>query len=246
MAELTFQTEAEKRFTPFLDELLGTSREKIHSVQVTGSALTEDYDPKRSDINSVVVLKEMDLKFLRVLAPLGKKYGKKGVAAPLIMTQDYIRASLDVFPVEFLNIHWVHRTLFGDNPFAEIEVKPSDLRQQCERELKVRLIGMRQNYLSASGDLKILAEGFVKAFSGYIPLFRGILFLLGQGIPPAGMAAVLAGMEDKTGQSMETFREILAARQGKKKFSMDELHLLFENCYTTVETLGRMIDEIPV
>ncbi len=245
MAELHFHEDAKKRFTPFLEELLGTAKEKIDSVQVTGSALTPNYDPQRSDINSVVVLKEMDLKFLGVLAPLGKKYGKKRVAAPLIMTPVYIENSLDVFPVEFLNIRWVHRTLFGADPFAEIEVQRPDLRRQCERELKVRLIGMRQNYLSASGDRKILMESFLQAFSGYIPLFRSILFLLGKE-PPLDMADVLTEMEAGTGRSMEVFRKVLRARQQKTKFSMDELNLLFETAYNAIEALGEITNDIEV
>lgn len=245
MAELTFQEEAEKRFTPFLDELLGASREKIHSVQVMGSALTSDYDPKRSDINSVVVLKEMDLKFLGVLAPLGKKYGKKGVAAPLIMTPDYIKTSLDVFPVEFMNIRWVHRNLFGEDPFAAIEVRRSDLRQQCERELKVRLIGMRQSYLSASGDRRVLTDNFLQTFSGYIPLFRAILFLMGEE-PPIRMAAVLTALAATTDRSTEVFQKVLQARREKTKFSMNDLDLLFEAYYNAIEALGKIIDAIEI
>jgi len=46
----------------------------------------------------------MELGFLESLAPKGKKYRKSGVASPLVMTPDYIQNSLDVFPIEFLNI----------------------------------------------------------------------------------------------------------------------------------------------
>jgi len=245
MAEPPFHEDAKKRFTPFLEELLGSAKEKIHSVQVTGSALTPDYDPKGSDVNSVVVLEEMDLDFLKLLAPLGKKYGKKGIAAPLIMTPAYIENSLDVFPVEFLNIRWVHRTLFGADPFAAIEVERSDLRQQCERELKVRLIGMRQHYLSAAGDRKILLASLLQDFSGYIPLFRAILFLLGKE-PPRDRSGVLHEMEAETGRSMEVFRRLLQARREKRRIPLEELNGIFESCYNTTESLGEIIDAMEI
>ena len=90
---------AAKKIKPFLDAILGSYYEKIHSIHVTGTAITDDFDEKISDVNSVFVLKQMDLKFLELLAPLGKKYGKQKVAAPLIMTPDYIHTSLDVFPI---------------------------------------------------------------------------------------------------------------------------------------------------
>jgi len=63
-----------EKFKPFQDEILSSYQDKIHSITITGSALTDDFDPKKSDINSVFVLTKMDLKFLELLAPLGKKY----------------------------------------------------------------------------------------------------------------------------------------------------------------------------
>ena len=106
---------AAKNVRPFLDEVLAGYQEKIHSVYVTGTAITEDFDEKISDVNTLVVLKEMDLGFLELLAPLGKKYGKHKVAAPLIMTPDYIKSSLDVFPLEFLNFKLIHAAVFGED-----------------------------------------------------------------------------------------------------------------------------------
>ena len=169
-----------ERFNPFQEDILANFKNKIHSITITGSALTDDFDPKRSDINSIFVLNKMDLKFLELIAPLGKKYGKKGVSAPLIMTQEYIMSSLDVFPLEFLNIKLLHKTVFGEDLFKDMEINPSDLRLQCERELKVRMIGLRQGYISSAGDKKLLAKMFADSFSGYIPLFKGIILISGK------------------------------------------------------------------
>ena len=144
MSEINLRTAITDRYKPFLEVLLGDHQEKIHSVYIVGSALTLDFDPKISDINSVIVLHEMDLKFLELLAPLGRKYGKKRISAPLIMTPAYIDKSRDVFPIEFLNIKLLHHTVFGQDIFKSLDIDRSDLRHQCERELKVKLIGLRQ------------------------------------------------------------------------------------------------------
>jgi len=109
------------KIKPFLDEILAHNAGRIHSIHVTGTAVTDDFDDKFSDVNSVVVLKQMDLKFLEVLAPLGKKYGKESVAAPLVMTPEYIQNSLDVFPIEFLNFKLVHATVVGEDILQGIE-----------------------------------------------------------------------------------------------------------------------------
>ncbi len=108
MNELKVDDNAEAKFKPFLDVVLNNYKDKIHSIHIIGSALTEDFNPKTSDINSILVLKRFDLKFLEDFAPLGKKFGKKQISSLLIMTPEYVSIFLDVFPIEFLTINVLH------------------------------------------------------------------------------------------------------------------------------------------
>ena len=101
------------RITPMVEDLLREHASNIHSFHLVGSAVIPDYNEKLSDINSVLVLKAMDLRVLAFLAPLGKKYGRKRIAAPLVMTPEYIESSLDAFPVEFLDFKHIHKTVYG-------------------------------------------------------------------------------------------------------------------------------------
>jgi len=243
MTDPTLNQEAAERFKPFQDEIFRSYKDNIHSITITGSSLTDDFVPGKSDVNSVFVLGAMDLKFLEILAPLGKKYGKKRIAAPLIMTAEYIRTSLDVFPMEFLNIKLLHKTLYGEDIFGDLEIGPSDLRLQCERELKVRLIGIRQGYLSCSGDGKILADMFIDSFSGYIPLFRSIILLLGKE-PPLRNHDVLTVLEDVSGINTRVFRTVLTQKKQKTKLTMEQLNAIFEDYYTALEKLGDITDDI--
>lgn len=234
---------AAKKIKPFMEEILGSYYGKIHSIHVTGTAITEDFDEKISNINSVFVLKQMDLKFLEILAPLGKKYGKKQVSAPLIMTTDYIRRSLDVFPIEFLNFKLVHSTIFGEDILRALEIDRMDLRHQCEREIKAKLIWLRQGYISAAGDKKILTEGFVQSITGYIPLFRGIISLLGQE-PPVRHKDVISSLSRAADINTDVFDRVLHAKHQKAKLSIEDLNEIFENYYSATEALGKIVDEI--
>ncbi|MDO9028221.1 MAG: hypothetical protein Q7U68_05100, partial [Candidatus Roizmanbacteria bacterium] len=170
--------------------------------------MTEDFDNKSSDINSIFILKEMDLKFLELIAPLGKKYGKDKIAAPLIMTPEYIKGSIDVFPVEFLNFKLIHATVFGEDIFENLEISRMDLRRQCERELKVKLIWLRQNYISYLGNIQTMAENFANSISGYIPLFRGIIILLGKQ-PPVKQVEVIRAISETAGINTNVFLKVL-------------------------------------
>jgi len=234
---------AAEKIRPFLDEILAGFREKIHSVYVTGTAITDDFNEKISDVNTLVVLKEMDLRFLHLLAPLGKKYGKHKVAAPLIMTPEYIESSLDVFPIEFLNFKMIHSVVFGEDLLRDLEIDRRDLRSQCERELKVKLIGIRQSYISAQGDRKLLNRGFVNSIAGYIPLFRGIIYLFGK-TPPVKQRDVIETLGAETKVNTDVFAKAFREKHKQIKLSVEELSTMFEDYYAATEKLGRLVDEI--
>lgn len=239
----TLNPAARKIITPFFDEILGDYAEKIHSIYVTGSAVTDDFNEKESDVNSIIVLKEMDLRFLELLAPLGKKYGKKRVAAPLIMTPEYIKTSLDVFPVEFLNFKLIHMTVYGEDVFGDIEIERMDLRHQCERDIKSKLIWLRQGYISSRGDKKILTERFVNSITDYIPLFRGIITLAGKE-PPVLQGEVIKALSEAVKIDTAIFTNVLREKREKVKLSIEELNTIFEDYYSATERLGKIIDEI--
>lgn len=234
---------ARERIKPFLEEILSKHTEKIHSIHVTGTAVTDNFDPKTSDVNSIFVLKEMDLKFLELIAPMGRKYGKTKVAAPLIMTPEYIKSSLDVFPVEFLNFRLIHATVIGEDILENIEISRMDLRHQCERELKSKLIWLRQGYLSSLGNSKTLTESFVNSITGYIPLFRGIIVLLGKE-PPVKHGDVLSELAEASGVNTYVFAKVLKEKREKIKLSIEELNTIFEDYYAATEKLGNLVDEI--
>lgn len=236
---------AAERIGPFLEEVIAAGGANIHSIHIVGSSVTDDFDPKGSDINSLFVLREMDMKFLEMLAPKGRKYGKKKIAAPFIMTSDYIKTSSDVFPVEFLSFKLVHQTVFGEDILKDITVNAENLRQQCERELKSKLIGLRQGYLSSAAVREALTDVLVRNITGSIPAFRGVIFLFGK-TPPVLRADVLVTLSALTGIGPAIFEKILTVKKEHVKPSLEELNLLFKEYYAAIERLSKVVDEIKV
>ena len=187
----------------------------------------------------------MDLRFLEAIAPLGKKYGKQKVGAPLIMTPQYITGSLDVFPIEFLNFKLIHHTALGEEILDKIELRARDLRHQCEWEIKTKLIGLRQGYLSAQADRRLLSENFGVIITGAIPLFRGIVFLLQNQIP-IPQNAVIKALSEAVDIDTSVFSTALQVKQKIIKPSIDEFYQIFENYYAALEKLGRIVNEITI
>lgn len=229
------------RFAPFAEEVLNKYVDDVHSIYVVGSAVTSDYSEKTSDINSVIVFKNMDFGFLEFIAPLGKKYRKKGIAVPLTMTPAYIDSSLDVFPMEFLDLKNIHITVFGEDILGELSVDNSNLRLQCEREIKAKLISLRRGYLSSMGDRKSLSEHLVGMIYGYVPLFRAVIHLLGK-VPPLDKHKVAVVLRDITGLETDIFEKMILVRKKALTLSKEEILSAFKQYYAAVEKLAGIVD----
>ena len=229
---------------PMVEDMLREHASNIHSISIVGSAVIPDYNEKLSDINSVVVLHDMDLRFIEFLAPLGKKYGKKRIAAPLVMTPAYIRDSLDAFPVEFLDFKLIHKTVYGADIFNTLEMDRSHLRIQCEREIKTRLIGLRQGYVSSLGKKEEIAAVLVRSITGSMALFRAIISLLGKE-PPVSRAEVVSRFGSSTGIETAVLEHMLMLKTKRIKPSEQELRTLFERYYKALEATGKIINELP-
>lgn len=131
---------------------------KLIGLTVFGAVLDEGFDASREPADSVMVLDAVDLNLLRRLAEHGPRLGGRGIAAPLVMTPEYIAKSLDTFPLEFLEIQRRRATVSGRDCFEQLEFAPQNVRLQCERELKRILIRLRQGLLAAAGRDAVLGE----------------------------------------------------------------------------------------
>ncbi len=238
-------SEAAEKIEEFYGDISRIAGDNLHSFHVVGSVLTPDYDPKTSDINSIVVLKRMEMGFLSGMATLGRKYKKRSVSAPLIMTPEYIRKSLDVFPIEFLDFRLIHRTIAGDDILAGVEIEKRNLRLQAERELKSKLIWLRQGFISSMGDRKLLAQTLSGSITGYMPLFRAIINLFGE-TPPVKREEVLTRLEEITGIRTGVFRKMLLLKRKEITLSGDDLQKAFEDYYNATEEITRKVDEINI
>lgn len=226
----------------FLDILRSYSH-NIHSIHIVGSAVTPDFNEKTSNVNSVIILHKINFDFIRFLASLGKKYSKKGIAAPLIMTLEYVYDSLDVFPVEFHDFHLIHKTVFGEDIFGGLVIEKGHLRLQCEREIKARLIGLRQSYISSFGEKDRLANILSQLIVGCMPIIRAIIYLLGKE-PPARRHDAVRTFNELTSIEAGVLERLLMLKSHAIKPSVEELHQIFEQFYSVLEKTGKVVDEI--
>ncbi len=210
-----------------------------------GSTLTPDYHPLTSDINSVVLFNGLDIGAIRKLAPVGRAHAKKRISPPLLMTMEHLEDTAQVFPLEFLNFALVHLAVYGDDIFADLRIDRKALRLQCERELKVMLVSLRQGYLTMLEDKKRLREAFFKSIKSYIPLMRGLIYMLGKE-PPVAASQVMETLSAMTGVDTGIFGMVHEKKRLRARLSSGELDTALELYYEATRRLADITDETTV
>lgn len=217
--------------------------DNLQSITVVGSSLTKDFKPGQSDINTVLVLGTQTLSSLNAIAALARPMRKRRISAPLLMTPDYIERSRDVFGVEFLDLQLTHQTILGSDPFASLSFDKKDVRLQCERELKAMLIRLRQGYIAAAADRRLVRDILISAAKGLGPLLRAILWLKDidrpkEAVPTFNKAAAEFSIKTTPLITAEKWRH------QKVRLTETEMEDSFNSVYGAVDQLATFVDKL--
>lgn len=210
----------------FALKLLDNLGDNIKTILLYGSAAGVNYKPGVSDVNIAVIVERLDFAVLKQASVLVKEGRRHKIAPPLFLTKDYVLNSLDVFPIEFSEIKAQHKTIFGEDFFAGLDIPLKDVRLLCEQQIKGKLLHLRQAYLDVGANPHVLKNFVSRAFNDLIPVFRQLIILKGQ-------------MPCEKKEDM--FRQLAMI------FSLDQQALTenhFQNFLNQLEVLARHMDSL--
>ena len=229
-----------------LGDLKRVFKEDLVSVALYGSAAGDEYRPGLSDINLLVVVAPEGLSALDRLAPFHKAWQKKRAASPLVLSREEMEASLDAFPLEFLNMRLLHRTLEGPDLLEGLELNPADLRLQCERELRGKMLMLRRAVISSDGREERLRFTVLSSIKAFAAIFRGVLILLGR--DPAGLSSdrvLTAAAQELNLKDGAVFSSLWDLREAKKR-PKGEITDLVRRYLRVIAEAARKVDGLPV
>ncbi|MBI4161142.1 MAG: hypothetical protein HY509_01690, partial [Acidobacteria bacterium] len=198
---------------------------------------------RRSDLNVLVVLKDLELEWLERATEVAVRWTRRGNPPMLFFTPELIRESQDVFPMEFLDIRDSHRVLAGEDFFREVRVAPENLRLQCESELKGKMIQLREGYLLTQGKKRDLFRVLVGSFSAVMTLCRAVLRLGGE-TSPGAHAAVIDRTCRRFGLEEVPFRRVAAWKRGEPAGSLAEVRAVFRDYYRELRKLQNAVNRL--
>jgi hypothetical protein len=226
------------QFVADMQEHLGPD---LTSITVVGSATGPDFQAGVSDINTVLLLSRLDRSGLDVISGMGKGLHKRHLALPLLMTSEYIERSRDVFGVELLDFQLSGQTVLGDDPFEGLTFERSDVRLQCERELKAMLIRLRQGYMASAGNVRLLRDVLVSSGKTLLPYLRAMVWL-NEGDRENSIQGTLSQARETLGIETAALDTLVQWRNTKVKVKSDALILGFDATYTVIEQLADWVD----
>ena len=179
----------------FVDRLRDGAGDELLAVVLYGSAARGDFHAGQSDFNLLIELRDLELPSLATLGDAIAWWRRKQQPLPRIFSPQMIAEAADVFPVEFLDIAHHHVMLHGDDPFEGLEIHKDHLRLQCERELREKLMRLREAYIEARGKSRPLQRLLARSFSTFLALFRGSLHLWHATVPAHNAEVIRAFCE---------------------------------------------------
>lgn len=206
-----------RRAEGFAEELEKAFGEVLVSVVLYGSAARGEYREGESDLNVLVLVRDVTPEILRGASVLSRRWVTEKNPPPLILSEEEWRRSADVFPIEISDIQDAHRTLRGPDPFAGVVIDAAHLRLQCEHELKGKQIQLRERYLLTADLPEELGTLLKKSFSTFLVLFRTVLRLAGDGAAHDPETTVRRTAQH-AGFDPEPLLEILRARRDRSTF----------------------------
>jgi len=210
---------------------------------LTGSVLTQGFDPTRSEVNVLLVGRDLDVDTLDAAARVLPDSKQRPRFAPLFMTERQIQKSLDSFPIEWTEIHERHLLIEGQDVLGNLQVPRTYLRLQCEHELRAKLILLRQSYVLSGARPDRLEAVLRSSASGFATLFRTLLRLAGE-TPPADSAQVIERVATVHRVQAEGLLGAYLVRADQRRYRGHEMLAIYRKFLIEIERLVSAIDSM--
>jgi predicted nucleotidyltransferase len=202
----------ETKLQELVNRLQHACGDNLVSVVLYGSTAREEFHEQYSDVNVLVLCRELSSGHLSAVAPVVRWWShEERLTPPLLMTIDEMRESADVFAIELLDIQNTHRTLFGEDIASTIQVPMNLHRVEVEHELRSTLLRLRQHLLLSPDKEEELRMVLVKSITSVLTLIRHALITLGDD-PPQDRTKLLEHASKLFGFDLGPLQVILKLR----------------------------------
>jgi len=238
-----FPQDPKEIFSEIIDDYKGLFGDDLISIILYGSGAGQNYRPGRSDINFMIVLTEEGIERLHKAFKVVETWQKRKVAIPLFLTELYVESSMDVFPIEYLNFQRNHVLVYGKDILEGLSFDRELVRLQCEREVKGKLLLLREAYMETGGKGKALRDVIGQSIGAFIAIFDALLYVKEQEIPNERREVVNLTC-NAFGLDAGLFQKLLDFKEEVIKPKDTQTKSLFQDYLKEVRKLSKIVDTL--
>jgi len=225
-----------------LTELLSRSHgPRLRTVTGYGEWLHSPAD-RRLPAHVLVVIDGLDPARLRADAAEVSMFGRLGLD-PLFLELRAFGNSLDVFPLEFLEMQALYEVVNGDDLLAGLEFPPASLRLQVEEELRSLRCGLHQELAREGHRPRALRRMIAQRFGELSRVWRGMLSLAGQPVPAESLPLQNA-VADQYGLDRLVLDQLRAVHEDVQRPDFEELGRIADTLDRLLATVTAQIDAL--
>lgn len=241
-----------KKIDNLINDLKEIFNERLTSVILYGSCVTGDCESDFADINTIVVVDNLEAIDLKNSYSAVKQFSTNylwGIfsyhkhPAPLFMDKAEWFNSCDVYPIEYSDIKARFKILYGEDLVTSLNLEKKNLRHQCEYEMKNLLIKLRQNYIAKSSDKKEIEHLLKISSKSFFAIFRAILRLTEDSVP-FNHKKVIDLLSQKVKIEKEVFLKILELRTNSKAIYKKDYEQAVQKMIDSADEVLKYVDKL--
>lgn len=226
-----------------VQKLTAAYGDRLLSVVLFGSAAAGDYQGSWSDLNILCVLRQVRRNELQESEPIVRWWREKGNPSPVMLSEQEVSTSTDVFPLEFRDMLDSRKVLHGADPLVGVSIDDLHYRILVEHELRAKLLRLRQKAAGVLSDHDLTIRLLADSLSTFCVLARHALRLHGEPAPATKRATIELAAE-RFGIGGRAFYTLLDLRDGAVKPKSLDAPALFEDYLKEIEALVNAVDRL--
>lgn len=242
LSDLNLPEKVKNDLKSFSEEISGLLGSELVSLSVYGSAVTGNFSEDVSDINVLLVVKEVLMSLLRKIAPAVEKAEDNKITIFLVTEGDML-SSCDVFPIKFMEIKRHHLVIIGSDIASKLPICNDHLRLRAEQELKNIMFRLRQAYLKRYGTPDFMKNNLAKFISPYLKALKTMIYLK-TGSYCDDVTEALKQAESLFQIKKDPLEKILSLRKGKLNLSYNEIEDLYGEFLEVVQHSAKQADKL--
>jgi hypothetical protein len=235
--------DTQKLLQAYVKDVKGRLGDQLEGMLLYGSAIRGEFLPGRSNLNILLLVSSYDSALLKQYGSLHRQWSKEQIVVPLFLTEEELRTSAAVFPLEFLEIQEQHRVLGGRDPFIGFHVKTDQLREAVVQGLTSHLLRLRQRYVEGGGSDDATMILLPLSITSTLPLLRGVQRLLGRPVLSQSNAVIKDVAEQLT-LDLQGLLDALLLKRGQISPGPHEVPRLFDRYLKAATELTRAVERL--